>query len=133
MLHFIAERLKQSTKDSLMFADCCNSVKVHFSPDQDPPPYLQKLITGWGSAAWYSRSNFRSYNSSMSMTSMTANWQERCLGTFCLDPTIMLRGRVYHSIKAFITPGRLVQTYSSLYTHATDFSKRSSIRSQNCD
>lgn len=74
-MHYMDRRVIHSTRENPIFADCYNNKKVHFALDRDPRQYLPNFFTDCGSPARHFRCNIRSYNSTMSMEFMTANWQ----------------------------------------------------------
>ena len=69
-LHWLAERLASSSMIHPKFGTCCFSGKVHLPRLHDPPPEPLELLRGQDPISKDFRSNIRSYNNALAMTSL---------------------------------------------------------------
>jgi hypothetical protein len=70
-LHFIQERVKNTSKRNPVFGQCCNHGRVTLPALQDPPEPLLCLLTGVGERPRHFRQHFRSYNCAFQLASST--------------------------------------------------------------
>ena len=61
-LHWKAERLSTSRKNSALFGTCCNSGRVQLPPLDPPPDAIRTLFTGQDPTSKEFRTNIRQYN-----------------------------------------------------------------------
>lgn len=70
----MAESVKHSTKENLIFVDRCHNGKEHFPPNRKFLQFFRDLCASPELQAKNFRSNIRRYNNAMSMESVTAIW-----------------------------------------------------------
>lgn len=130
-LRFVAEKVKNSFKSSLVVLDCCINGRVQCAPPQNSLIYLLKYLTSFGLQTHNLRKNLWSYSKAMSMAPATANGIERGSGVSHHDPSTMIQERIYYSISAFIPPKGFSSTYPSVYIHDKNIAEQSKVQAQN--
>jgi hypothetical protein len=69
-LHWLDERLSNSSKTSPKFGMCCFSGKIKLTKLEEPPPELKGFLMGTDDASKKFRENIRRYNNALAMTSV---------------------------------------------------------------
>lgn len=69
-VHWLDERLSDSSKTKTQFGTCCLSGKAMLPPKQQPPDALKSLFDGTGPRAREFRENIRQYNATLVFTSL---------------------------------------------------------------
>ncbi|KAM2613605.1 hypothetical protein TB2_028330 [Malus domestica] len=123
-LFWPAEQTKKHAKHTSsvstpQFTACCMSNKVHFARAKPTPAYLEHLLNPMNSQAFLKfKTNIRSYNSIMALTSMGAK----------VDPSINKRrgpyvfkinGQVHHLMGSLLPPEGIDPKFAQLYIYDT--------------
>lgn len=95
-LHWLSERLRDSTLASPVFEKCCKKEIVPLSPFPDPPADLQHLLAGDGRQEKEFRHNIRQYNAALAFTSMEYNADTRVTSRGG-PKSFHVHGKVYHT------------------------------------
>ncbi|SGY13593.1 BQ5605_C010g05904 [Microbotryum silenes-dioicae] len=91
--HWECER----SKSTRHFSACCSQGKVRLPPPPQPNLEYRQLLQGSDSEAVAFRENARSYNNTLSFTSLAALWDQTQVGTLG-PPVFRVFGRLYHRL-----------------------------------
>lgn len=118
-LHWMEERLTQSSLSNPTFGSCCKHGEVALPEPLDPPPFLHFLFTSNERQALEFRSNIRQYNAAFAFTSLGIDFDD--------TPNLMrngnsvysfrIGGELYHSIGTLAPATARPASYAQLYIH----------------
>lgn len=129
-LHWLLERVKTSSKNSLRFENCCKQGSVILEPPKDPSQFLRHLFESDDVQSKHFRGNIRQYNSAFAFTSLKYQPDTRLGpgGYKCFS----IHGQLYHMSRPLSFHDQnqeMDATYAQLYLY--DSGIASARRSEN--
>lgn len=120
-LHFPCKRTTSPKYDNYKFSSCFANASVAIIPRQELSSDIRRFLTEDSAKDRHPRQNLRSYNTVMSMGSVTAScvWQDP--QSFTFNPTYTLHGRTYHYVGALSPPSSLYPAFLSAHIPETNF------------
>src|SRR5215471_7334378 len=115
-LHWLAEKLTNSSVRSPEFGMCCNHGKVILPAFQPPPVALRALYVAEDTQAKEFRENIRVYNSALSFTSLGVK-PDRSILTGRGPYVFRLHGVMYHLSGSLMPQPGNIPCYAQLYVH----------------
>lgn len=113
-LHWLAERVSNSSQRTPRYGTCCKHGEVVLDPYPDPPRELQRLFIGDDSMSASFRDNIRQYNAALAFTSLGADIVETVndgRGPYVFK----VHGELYHRIGSLLPREDVHPTYAQLY------------------
>ena len=78
-LHFMLEKLTNSSKREPKFGVCCLQGQIRLPPFSEPPPLLHKPLTSSAPRAQKFREGIRQYNMAFAFTSVVVEVDDKIL------------------------------------------------------
>ncbi|KAI9457120.1 hypothetical protein BJY52DRAFT_1095751, partial [Lactarius psammicola] len=121
-LHWLVERLANSSDRNPKFGMCCFSGKISLPPLHPPPPELSHLLISQDRIAKDFCLCIRNYNSALAMTSVGRKLDESINQTGGGPYTFRLHGELIHRAGSLLPPegGQVAPVYSQLYIYDSD-------------
>ncbi|KIK00972.1 hypothetical protein K443DRAFT_99409 [Laccaria amethystina LaAM-08-1] len=114
-LHWMVEKLSDSSKRNLRFGTCCMDGKVQLPPLQPPPEPLQRLLTSNDADAVAFREVGWKYNRAFSFTSLGVSEDRTVNEGFRWGPPVFrICGDLCHRSGALTTEGE-IKCYAQLW------------------
>ncbi|KIK33381.1 hypothetical protein CY34DRAFT_99690, partial [Suillus luteus UH-Slu-Lm8-n1] len=113
-MHFISERLSNSSIWTPRFGMCCLQGQVSLLPFPQWPPELQEAYTDRTFV-----SKIRQYNSALAFTSVGVNIEDRALQGPGPN-TFRIHGSLHHLMGSLIPPDGVQPSYAQLYIYDSD-------------
>ncbi|KAH7861854.1 hypothetical protein Vadar_031782 [Vaccinium darrowii] len=115
-LHWMDEKLANSSKRNPCFGTCCLQGKVKLPPLMTPPPPIQTLYDGNDDWSKSFRANTRSYNAANAFTSLGAKFDDRVFGG--RGPTsFTIHGELRHRTGSLMPLPSEDPSYAQLYIY----------------
>lgn len=92
---------------------------------------LRELLTRSDTVSRQFCQKMRLYNAVCSTVSMTANWVSRALDKSVRNPTMTVKGKVYHNLGALISPQKIKHSCASVYVYNSNEIERATIKGSN--
>ena len=118
-LHWLDERLANSSKTRPKFGMCCYSGKVTLPTLQEVPAELYRLLSGQDQIARAFRADIRSYNNALAMTSV-GRQLDHSLNNGGGPWIFKLHGELTHRIGSLLPSPRDPPSYAQLYIYDTE-------------
>jgi hypothetical protein len=116
-LHWMSEKLVNSSVGSPKFGKCCYSGKIKIPRLDNPPPELLHLLSSQEDLCKKFREHIRNYNNGLAMTSLGCD-QDRAINRDGGGPYVFkVQGRLYHQIGSLIPRPGLSPIYAQLYIY----------------
>jgi len=113
-LHWMEERLSNSSKRNPKFGKCCLSGKIWLPRLDPPPPELLHLLTGQGQREKKFRQDIRKYNDALAMTSVGRKLQNMGGG----GPYVFkVHGALSHRAGSLLPAPNAPPVYAQLYIY----------------
>ncbi|XP_057465712.1 uncharacterized protein LOC130755327 [Actinidia eriantha] len=119
VLHWIDEKLANSTLSCPRFGTCCLQGKIHLPLLRNPPPQLQVLYDGNNDQSKSFRKYAREYNAANAFTSLGAKMDSRLLTGRGLT-SFTIHGELRHRTGALLPQPGHEGVYAQLYIYDLD-------------
>ena len=140
-LHWMEERLAQSSERSPKFGMCCKSGKISWPAMPDPPEPLRSLLDGanqsnrMSSASLNSdsleakefRENIRNYNNAFAFSSLGVKIDPSVYGAHGIF-TFRIQGELCHRISTLLPPDGEPPKFAQLYIYDSDPQSQAQMR-----
>jgi hypothetical protein len=114
-LHWLDEKLCESSRDVPVFGLCCNSGKVVLPLFRDPPPALKGLIEGDNRQSREFRENIWKYNRTFAFTSLQVTEDHSINEHRRGPPVFRIQGELHHRGGPLFPPADRPPSYAQLY------------------
>ncbi|KZP24540.1 hypothetical protein FIBSPDRAFT_929756 [Athelia psychrophila] len=115
-LHWIDERLADSSLRTPKFGSCCAHGQVQLEPLQDPPYPLQQLFLGLTPQSREFLENIRQYNAAFAFTSLGVV-QDHAVNAGIGPYIFRIHGELCHRAGALLPQPGQMPSYAQLYIH----------------
>lgn len=115
-LHWMAEKLVNSSGNNPDFGKCCHHGKVRLPALRDPPPLIQELFLSGTDQAKNFRENIRQYNTTFAFTSLGVS-QDRAVTTGPGPYVFRIHGELCHRAGSLLAAQGQDPAYAQLYIH----------------
>ncbi|KIM87861.1 hypothetical protein PILCRDRAFT_3586, partial [Piloderma croceum F 1598] len=115
-LHFMSERLTNSSNSNPKFGICCLQGQIQLPPLSEPPHLLHKLLTSSAPRARKFREGIRQYNSAFAFTSVAVNMDHTILngrGPY----SFRIHGSLHHKMGTLHPHNPQQPSYAQLYIY----------------
>ncbi|KZP30308.1 hypothetical protein FIBSPDRAFT_699312, partial [Athelia psychrophila] len=115
-LHWLHERLADSSMSNPVFTSCCAHGQVRLDPLPDPPNTLMQLYSGDSADCREFRENIRQYNAAFAFTSLGVK-QDHAVNRGVGPYVFRIHGELCHRAGALLPQTGQAPTYAQLYIH----------------
>lgn len=115
-LHWIEERLAQSSPTSPNFGSCCDHGQVQLDAVEDPPYALQQLFLGLTAQGREFLENIRQYNTAFAFTSLGVK-QDHAVNRGVGPYVFRIHGELCHRAGSLLPEPGQSPSYAQLYIH----------------
>jgi len=116
-LHWMSERLVNSTNQTPLFGMCCTSGKIKLPKLADPPGEILNLLSGQDHMAKKFRENIRKYNNALAMTSLGCTVDESVNRNGAGPYVFKVHGQLSHKAGSLLPNEGQTPLYSQLYIY----------------
>jgi len=114
-LHWMDEKLSDSSRSNPVFGLCCNSGKVVLPILQDPPQILKSLLERSDPQGRDFRENIWKYNRAFAFTSLKVTEDHSINERSCGPPIFRIQGELHHRGGPLLPAVDCPPTYAQLY------------------
>ncbi|KAL5699216.1 DNA helicase [Ranunculus cassubicifolius] len=115
-LHWLDERLANSSVKNPLFGSCCLQGKVSLSPLSPLPPPIQSLYEGSDALSRSFREFIRSYNAVNAFSSLGVKINDRVLNG-CGPSSFTIHGQLHHNVGSLLPEPDKDPKYAQLYIY----------------
>ena len=116
-LHWMDERLTNSTTRNPQFGMCCTSGKIKLDKLDPPPPEIEQLLSGQNPIAKSFRQHIRNYNNALAMTSLGCKIDERINRAGAGPYVFKVHGKLSHKAGSLLPVEGEQPKYAQLYIY----------------
>ena len=116
-LHWLDERLANSTKAAPKFGMCCTSGKIKLDKLDNPPLEIQQLLSGQDAIAKRFQEHIRNYNNALAMTSLGCKVDEAINRAGAGPYVFKVHGKLSHKAGSLLPVEGEQPKYAQLYIY----------------